>query len=360
MGTAEFPLLKEAFESNWIAPLGPHVDAFEQEVASYIGVEHACALSSGTAALHLALRISGIGKSDKVLCSSLTFAASANAILYQDAIPVFLDAVRDTWTLNVTLLERAIREHKPKGLIAVDLYGQSCDYDEITFICKKYGVILIEDAAESLGSHFNGKACGSFGQLAVLSFNGNKIITTSGGGMLVGNDKSMIDKTRHLATQAREPQLHYEHRHLGYNYRMSNLLAAVGRGQLKVLDERVNARREVFRRYLEAFTDVEGISFQRETTNSRSNRWLSTMTLDPRKLKSDRTAIINALDAENIEARPVWKPMHLQPLYAEYPYYSNHPDVSARLFMDGICLPSGSNLSDSDQHRIIDIIKSQL
>jgi len=361
MGTSEKGLLIEAFDSNWIAPLGPHVDAFENEMANYIGVNYAAALSSGTAALHLALKIVGVEEGDKVLCSSLTFAASANPILYEKAVPVFLDIDPTTWNLDPALLADVIKTHKPKSLIAVDLYGQSCDYDEIISICSNYGVAIIEDSAEALGAEYKDKKCGAFGDISILSFNGNKIITTSGGGMLLSDNEDYIKKARFLATQARAPELHYEHEELGYNYRMSNLLAAVGRGQLQVIDDRVNSRRKIFQRYQEALGTVEGIEFMPEAPGCRSNRWLTTLTVDSKITGVTRSDIIDVLARENIESRPVWKPMHLQPLYKEYDYISKDGmDIASNLFENGLCLPSGSNLSETDQGRVIDIMLSVL
>ena len=351
--------VQDAFDSNWIAPLGPHVDAFEQEMAQYLKVNSAIALSSGTAALHLALKIAGVTAGNFVMCPNLTFAASANVILYENATPVFIDVSPETWTLDLFVLEVALKTYKPKALIAVDLYGQSCDYDPIAELCNKYFVSLIEDAAEALGASYMDQKCGTFGQMGVLSFNGNKIITTSGGGMLVSDNEGYIKKARFLATQAREPELHYEHRELGYNYRMSNLLAAVGRGQLQVLDNRVKARRRIFERYFNALSTIEGIDFMPEATYGRSNRWLTTLTVDPEKTGVSRTRIIQTLEKENIEARPVWKPMHMQPLYKDCDYIkAGKEDVSKRLFENGLCLPSGSNLSPEDQDRVIDIIKN--
>jgi len=361
MGSMERNLLKSAFDSNWIAPLGPHVDRFEEEAAKYIGIKHAAALSSGTAALHLALKILGIKEGDRVLCSSLTFAASANVIMYEKGVPVFIDSEPNTWNLDTGLLESAIRKHKPKALIAVDLYGQSCDYDSIIVICNKHGVAVIEDSAEALGSEYREQKCGSFGELGILSFNGNKIITTSGGGMLVSDNEDYIKKARFLATQAREPELHYEHKELGYNYRMSNLLAAVGCGQLQVLDDRVRARRAIFNRYYQALSHIAGLTFMPEAPYGKSNRWLTTLTIDPQVTGVTRTQIISALEKENIESRPVWKPMHLQPYYRNCKYvHHNNTDASKQLFENGLCLPSGSNLSETDQCRVIDIILSAL
>jgi len=361
MNASEKTLLNEAFDSNWIAPIGPHVDAFEYEMANYIGVNYAAALSSGTAALHLALKILGIKVGDCVLCSTLTFTASANTIMYEKAVPVFIDSDSDTWNLDLGLLEQAIKKHSPKALIAVDLYGQSCDYDSISNICRKYGVYVIEDSAEALGAEYKGRKCGAFGDISTLSFNGNKIITTSGGGMLLSNNEEYVRKAQFLSTQAREPELHYEHRELGYNYRLSNLLAAVGRGQLQVLDDRVKARRSIFERYFNALSIIDGIDFMPEATYGRSNSWLTTLTVDPKKTGVNRTQIINILEKENIEARPVWKPMHMQPLYKDCEYVKKDSrDISKELFEQGLCLPSGSNLSIYDQNRVIEIILSTL
>ena len=357
MGETEKSLLLEAFESNWIAPLGPNVDAFEQEITDYIGLDRAAALTTGTAALHLALRILGVTKGDIVLCPSLTFAASANVILYVNAIPVFVDVDPRYWTIDFSSLEKAIKKYNPKALIAVDLYGQSCDYDAITDICEKYNVLLIEDAAEALGAKYKNRKCGSFGQFGILSFNGNKIITTSGGGMLVSDDEDLVSKARFLATQARENEIHYEHKELGYNYRMSNLLAAVGRGQLQILDERVSTRRAIYDRYFDALSKVDGIQFMSEASYGKTNRWLTTLTVNTQKTGIGRTKIIDVLEKENIESRPVWKPMHMQPLYQTADYISNgENDNSRHLFEKGLCLPSGSSLNEKDQVRIIDII----
>jgi len=361
MSSSEKELLIEAFDSNWIAPLGPQVDQFEAEMAEYIGVKSAAALSSGTAALHLALKVLGLKAGDKVLCSSLTFAASANAIRYENCETVFVDSDTATWNLDVDLLEEAIVKHKPKALIAVDLYGQSCDYDVISEICKKHGVAIIEDSAEALGAEYKGQKCGAFGDISVFSFNGNKIITTSGGGMLLSDNEEYVKKARFLSTQAREPEIHYEHKELGYNYRMSNLLAAIGRGQLQVIDDRVKARRSIFYRYFNALSAIEGIDFMPEASYGRSNRWLTTLTVDPKKTGINRTQIINALEKENIEARPVWKPMHLQPYYQNCEYvHHDDMDISKQLFENGLCLPSGSSLSEEDQNRVTDIILSAL
>ncbi len=357
MGDNERKYLTDAFDSNWIAPLGPHVDGFEKEMAEYLGVKHAAALSSGSSALHLALRILDVKKGDKVVCPSLTFAASANAILYQRATPIFVDVNPNTWVIDVELLEDSFKKHHPKAFISVDLYGQSCNYDEMLGLCNKYNVALIEDAAEALGSTYQGKKLGNFGEMGILSFNGNKIMTTSGGGMLVSDNEDYVNKARFLATQAREPELHYEHKELGYNYRLSNLLAAVGRGQLKQIEYFVNKRRQIFSNYANALSTIDGFNFMDEAEYCRSNRWLTTLAIDSNKLGITRDEIINTLESENIESRPVWKPMHLQPLYKGCEYVrSDDRDVSAELFEKGLCLPSGSNLSENDQNRIIDII----
>lgn len=363
IGTYELKYIQEAFDSNWLAPLGPQVNAFEQEMCDYIGISNAAALSSGTAAMHLALRILDVHENDFVFCSSLTFAASSNPILYEKAVPVFIDSDRETWNLCPLALERAFSEYRkrkrlPKAVIVVNLYGQSADYDRILEICDYYKVPVIEDAAESLGTTYHGKKSGNFGVMSILSFNGNKIITTSGGGMLLSDNEEYIKKARFLATQARDEAIHYEHSQLGFNYRMSNVLAAIGRGQLRVLDERVSAKRAVFQRYYNALSDIDGILFMPEADYGDSNRWLTVLTIDPRITGIDRTQLIHRLNINDIESRPVWKPMHLQPLYkgADYFTATDGASVSDELFLKGICLPSGSNLSTKDQGRIISII----
>ena len=357
MSGKEVELIKDAFSSNWIAPLGPHVDAFEEEMAEYLGIEHAVALSTGTAALHLALKLAGVKKEDTVLCPSLTFSASANVILYENAIPVFLDVDPNTWTLDLYALKIALKKYTPKALIAVDLYGQSADYNAILELCEDHDVAVIEDAAEALGGEYKEKKCGTFGRMGILSFNGNKIITTSSGGMLISDNEDYVTKARFLATQAREPEIHYEHRELGYNYRMSSLLAAVGRGQLQVLDERVQSKRKIFQRYFDALVEIDGIDFMPEAPYGKCTRWLTTLTVDPSITSVNRIQIIEALEKENIEARPVWKPMHMQPFYKGCEYVTvSCEDISKRLFQNGLCLPSGSSLSELDQDRIINII----
>lgn len=367
LGDEEAKFVNEAFSSNWIAPMGPHVDAFEHEVAGYVGSRGALAVSSGTAAIHLALRLLGVGLGDRVFCSSLTFAASVNPVIYQRAIPVFIDSDPATWNMSPAALERALaaacREKKlPKAVIIVNLYGQSADMNPLMELCNHYGVPVIEDAAESLGATYRGKASGTFGKFGIFSFNGNKIITTSGGGMLVSEDTGALEKARFWATQARDPALHYEHSELGYNYRLSNVLAGIGRGQLRVLDSRVEARRAVFENYRKALAHIEGVSFMPEALTGRATRWLTALTIDPRKTKTTAQQIIKTLADANIESRPVWKPMHLQPLYRRCFYYSHfdRKSVSDQLFVQGLCLPSGSSLTESEQERVIDCIQQQL
>ncbi len=351
--------LIDAFNSNWIAPLGPYVDKFENEIEKYLGIKYAAAMSSGTSALHLALKIGGVQEGDKVLCPSLTFCASANVIFYEKAVPIFVDVDSKHWVTSISSLEQALKKFRPKAFIAVDLYGQSSDYDIITDLCEKYNVLLIEDAAEALGSEYKGKKCGSFGSMGILSFNGNKIITTSGGGMLLSNNEDHVKKARFFSTQSREPALHYEHKEIGYNYRMSNLLAAIGSGQLKSIDNFVTKRRSIYKRYYSALSHIEGIEFMQEMQNTKSNRWLTTLTIDAKKAGIARNDIIEALENENIESRPVWKPMHMQPLYKKCEYVkADYRDISAELFENGLCLPSGSCLSEEDQSRIINIILS--
>lgn len=367
MSGYEIEYIKEAFDSNWIAPLGPHVNAFELELAGYVGIRGALALSSGTAAIHLALRLLGVGQGDIVFCSSLTFIGSVNPVLYQGAEVVFIDSEAESWNMSPVALEKAFAwaegEGKlPKAVIIVDLYGQSADYDPLLEICNRYGVPVVEDAAEALGSSYNGKACGGFGEFGVYSFNGNKIITTSGGGMLVSDDVEALEKALFWATQARDQAPCYQHSEMGYNYRMSNIVAGIGRGQLRVLDERVAARRAVFEGYREALKDLPGVGFMPEAGYGRSNRWLTVMTLEPGKARSTPMEIIEALASENIESRPVWKPMHLQPLFGVCKYFTHEETVSVSdwLFATGICLPSGSNLSVEEQERVIDCIRKCL
>jgi dTDP-4-amino-4,6-dideoxygalactose transaminase len=351
----ELARLQEAIESNWVAPLGPQVDAFERELADAVGVPNALALSSGTAALHLALLVLGIGPGDEVACSSLTFSASANAIYYTGAKPVFVDVDPASWTIDPELLERALAERpQVRAVLAVDLYGQCCDYEALAVICGRRGVTLVQDAAESLGSTYRDGAAGGQGELAAFSFNGNKVITTSGGGMLVSRNLEWIAHARKLSTQAREPAPHYEHTEIGFNYRLSNLLAAVGRAQLEVLPERVAARRRINDVYRELLGDVPGISFMPEAPSGRSNCWLTCILIDPEEAGTDRESIRIALEAEDIESRPLWKPMHLQPAYQAAPSYGGA--TSASLFERGLCLPSGSALSEADQRRVVETL----
>lgn len=367
MDGCEQQFVRDAFETNWIAPLGPHVDAFEKEIAEYAGVKGALALSSGTAAIHLALRLLEVKQGDTVFCSSLTFAASANPIVYQGATPVFIDSESESWNMSPLALKRALDDAKkqgrmPKAVIVVNLYGQSANLDSLQELCTKYQVPIIEDAAESLGASYKGRASGSFGLFGIYSFNGNKIITTSGGGMLVSNDLAALEKARFWATQARDPARHYQHSEFGYNYRMSNVLAAIGRGQLQVLDERVNQRRAIYSRYFREFAGISGIEFMHETSFGRTTRWLTAMTVDPARVGISAIGLMDALSEANIEARPVWKPLHLQPVFKDCAYYSHSENnsISDRLFKYGICLPSGSNMTESDQERVIVALRAAI
>lgn len=367
MSGNEMAFIQDAFDTNWIAPLGPHVDAFEKEIASHVGLVDAAAVSSGTAAIHLALRLLDVAEGDTVFCSSLTFVASANPIVYVGATPVFIDSEPETWNMSPQALERALYEAArigklPKAIIVVNLYGQSAKMDEIVALCKLFHVPLIEDAAESLGSTYKGRASGSFGKFGIYSFNGNKIISTSGGGMLVSNDVDGLNKARFLATQARDYALHYQHSQTGYNYRMSNILAGVGRAQLAVLEERVTARRAVFERYNNELAHLPGIQFMPELPNTRSNRWLTALTIDAKEAGVSVERIIELLAEENIEARLVWKPLHMQPLFEGIPYYphSDNDNVSERLFQSGLCLPSGSSMAEEEQDRVIACIQKSI
>ncbi len=346
----------DAFDSGWIAPLGPHVDAFEREFAEYIGVPYAVALSSGTAALHLAFEISGVRSGSDVITSTLTFAATANAIRYVGANPMFLDVAASTWTLDPSLLEEELAERHRRGnqaaaVVPVDLYGQCADYGRIEEICARYGVPVIADAAEALGATYGTRRAGAFGSCAAFSFNGNKIITTSGGGMLVSHDRRVTDRARHLATQAREPAPHYQHQDVGYNYRLSNLLAAIGRGQLQGLPSKLARRRAINDRYRRALGTAPGIDFMPEASYGRSNCWLTCMTVEPSLFGATREDVRLHLESLNIEARPVWKPMHLQPVFRGCAVRGGI--VAERLFETGLCLPSGSNLSTTDQEFVI-------
>ena len=364
IGNNELQYVNEAFATNWIAPLGPHVNAFEKGLQDQTQTKHAAALSSGTSAIHLALILLGIKPGDTVFCQSITFSASANPIAYQGANPIFIDSEKDTWNMDPTLLKTALEEAKqngklPKAIIPVHLYGMPAKIDEINIIANEYNVPVIEDAAEALGSNINGKPCGSYGIFGVLSFNGNKIITTSGGGALVSDNEEMIEKARFLATQARDAAPHYQHSHIGYNYRMSNVLAGIGRGQLELLSDRVASRRNNFERYKQYFTKHNNhgfhIKFQEEPTGYFSNRWLTCILVDPKKNKGlTREVIRLAMDEENIESRPLWKPMHQQPIFSSTKRYLN--GVSDDLFENGLCLPSGSNLTEIEFNRIFNCL----
>ena len=359
LGPLDRELLLDAFDSGWAAPLGPHVDAFEREVAAVAGVPYAVALSSGTAGLHLALLALGVGPGDDVLTSTLTFAATANAIAYVGATPVFIDSDAATWTIDPDLLEEEITGRvragrRPAAVLAVDLYGQCCDYDRITAICRQHEVPLVEDAAEALGASYRGRPAGAFGECAVFSFNGNKIITTSGGGMLVSHNRALVERVRHLATQARDAAPHYQHSAIGFNYRLSNLLAAVGRGQLSRLAAKIERRRAIRRAYQAALANRPGIAFLPEAEYGRSNAWLTCLTVDPHQSGTTREAIRLRLDAQNIESRPVWKPMHLQPVFRGCRVRGGA--VAGRLFEDGLCLPSGTAMTPDEQARVIETI----
>lgn len=363
MGGNEQKYINKAFETNWIAPLGPNVDEFERELAKYVEIADAAAVSSGTAAIDLALNILGVGAGDIVFCSSLTFVASANPIIYRGATPVFIDSEFDTWNMSPQALEKAFIESKakeklPRAVIIVNLYGQSAKMDELLKVCNQYDVPIIEDAAESLGSMYKGQKSGTFGAFGIYSFNGNKIITTSGGGMLVSNDVEALKYARFLATQARDEAKHYQHSTIGYNYRLSNVLAGIGRGQLEVLDERVAQKRAIFQRYENSLSVIEGISFSPELPDTFSNRWLSVMLLDTDKVSISSNELLEVLDAENIEARPVWKPLHLQPIFrnCEFFAYDEEETVSEILFANGLCLPSDTKMTAEEQMRVIDVI----
>ncbi len=361
MGGQEMKYIQEAFAQNWIAPIGPNLDHFESGLGNYLGVKHVAALSSGTAAIHLALILLQVKAGDIVLCQSLTFAASANPITYLGATPAFLDSELDTWNICPEALETAIvhfskKGIKPKALILVHLYGMPARLSELLAICQKYEIPVIEDAAEALGSKYNNTLVGGFGDLGILSFNGNKIITTSGGGALLSNREEYINNAKFLATQARDPAVHYEHSQIGYNYRMSNILAGIGRGQLEVIEERVSQRRSHFEYYKKALSEIGNIAFQPEPDNCKSNRWLSVFTTLDSNI--DINKIQNALMNENIETRPIWKPMHLQPVFKDAPYFGG--TNAENLFQTGMCLPSGSNLTDVEKERVTIALRKQL
>lgn len=402
MSGEEVRFVTEAFESNYIAPMGPMVDAFEQEFAEKVGIPHAVAVASGTAAMHLALRVLGVGPENEVVASALTFIGSVSPIVFQGATPVFIDSDRTTWTMDPDLLAEELeacqkRGQLPKAVIPTDLYGQCADLDRILKICEPYGVPVVVDAAEALGATYKGRSAGSGGRAAVFSFNGNKIITTSGGGMLVSDDEELIEQARFLSQQARDPAPHYEHSWIGYNYRMSNILAAIGRGQLRVLDERVETKRKIFAYYQEALGDIPGIEFVPEAPYGKSNRWLTVVLITPEEFGADREEVRLALEEQNIEARPIWKSMHLQPVFqiahraegpsgiqtentfhgvniaqsesADYTDYAESRkqrykarvvggEVAEHLFNRGLCLPSGTQMTEEDLNRVIEVIRS--
>lgn len=351
----EMQYVQEAFNTNWIAPLGPNVDEFEKELAEKVGSKHAAAMTSGTGAIHLALKAAGVKEGDIVLCQSLTFSATANPIIYQNAIPVFIDSDYETWNMNPKALENAFEKYgkRVKAVLLVHLYGLSTDMDKIMEICNRYNVAVIEDAAESLGAYYKGKHTGTFGDFGIFSFNGNKIITTSGGGMLVSNDEELVNKVRFWSTQSRDTARHYEHSELGFNYRMSNVVAGIGRGQLKVLDQRVAKKKYIFEYYKKELGNLEGIEFMPINDWNEPNYWLSVITLNGSVKPLE---LMETLEKENIESRPVWKPMHMQPFFAEYDYVGGK--VSEKLFENGVCLPSDTKMTYGDLERICSIIKS--
>ena len=350
----EMQYVQEAFDTNWVAPLGPNVNEFENELAAKVGSKHAAALNSGTGAIHLALKAASVGGGDIVLCPTLTFSATANPIIYENAIPVFIDSDYETWNMDHKALEAALQKYgdKVKAVLVVHVYGLSADMDKIMEVCSKYNVTVIEDAAESLGAYYKGKHTGTFGEFGVFSFNGNKIITTSGGGMLVSDDEEKIKKVRFWSTQSRDAARHYQHSELGFNYRMSNVVAGIGRGQLKVLEQRVDKKKYIFEFYKRELGQLAGVEFMPINNWNEPNYWLSVMTLNGSVRPLD---VMEALEKENIESRPVWKPMHMQPFFAEYDYVGG--DVSEKLFENGVCLPSDTKMTDEDLERICSIIK---
>lgn len=348
----EMQYINEAFATNWIAPLGNNVNEFEKELASYVGINHAVALSSGTAAIHLALKAAGVEAGDIVFCPSLTFSATANPIIYQNAVPVFIDSDYETWNMSPIALKKAFEKYSPKAVSVVHLYGLSPDMDKIVELCKMHNVPLIEDAAESLGTFYKGKHTGTFGDYGIFSFNGNKIITTSGGGMLISNNEERITKVRFWATQSRDPARHYQHSELGFNYRISNIAAGIGRGQLKVLDERIMKKRQIFEFYKKELELLDGVQMMPINSWNKPNCWLSCMTLNSKVRPLD---IMEALEKENIESRPIWKPMHMQPFFSEYDFIGE--GIAEKIFESGVCLPSDTKMKDKDLERIVKIIK---
>ena len=363
MGHKERMYVAEAFDTNWVAPLGPNVNGFENDLVLFLNDDmHAAALSSGTAALHLGLILLGVQAGDEVICQSMTFSASANPIAYQGATPVFIDSEPETWNMDPVLLEDAIKDRmakgkKPKAIIPVHLYGMPAQMDRILDVARRYEIPVLEDAAEALGSHINDKMCGTFGDIGILSFNGNKIITTSGGGALVSHDTDLVNKARFLSTQARDNAPHYEHSHIGYNYRMSNICAGIGRGQMDVLPERIIQRRAIYDQYKKELSALPGLMFFAEPAGYYSNRWLTTVVIDPELSGgTTRETVRLALEADNIESRPLWKPMHMQPVFQDAPYYGS--GISEKLFEEGLCLPSGSNMTQDDMERVLRIINN--
>ena len=349
----EMQYIKEAFDTNWIAPLGKNVNEFENELARYVGIGHAAALSAGSAAIHLALKAAGVGAGDIVFCPSLTFSATANPIIYQNATPVFIDSDYETWNMSPTALEKAFEKYpNVKAVLVVHLYGLSADMDKICEICKKHNVTLIEDAAESLGTTYKGKYTGTFGEYGIFSFNGNKIITTSGGGMLVSNNEERIAKVRFWATQSRDKARHYQHSEIGYNYRMSNIVAGIGRGQLKVLEQRVEKKKYIFEFYKRELGNLEGVEMMPINDWNEPNYWLSCITLNGKVKPID---IMETLEKENIESRPIWKPMHMQPVFDKYDFIG--AGISEKIFENGVCLPSDTKITDEDLYRICNIVK---
>lgn len=363
MGDLEEKYVAEAFASNWIAPVGPHIEGFEQDFCQATGASHAAALVSGTAALHLALQLVGVGEGDEVFVSTLTFFASVTPARYLGATPFFIDSERESWNMDPTLLEEALERREregrlPKAVVVVHLYGQSANLDPILAACARRGVPVVEDAAECLGATYRGRSPGTLGTVGIYSFNGNKIITTSGGGMLVSDDEALVRRARKLATQAREPAPHYEHAEIGYNYRLSNVLAAIGRGQIRVLEDRVEARRRIFAYYQEALGDLPGLEFMPEAEWGRHSRWLTTLSIDPSRFGASREDLRKALRRENIDARPIWKPMHMQPVFQGYPALGG--EVAEEIFERGLCLPSGSNLTEGELERVVTAIRAVL
>lgn len=363
LGEEEATFVQQAFDTNWIAPLGPQVEAFERELAEYSETGHVAALSSGTAALHLALLLLEVSDGDRVYCSSFTFAASANPIRYERAVPVFIDSEPDSWNMSPAALARALERDKargtlPKAVIIASLYGQSADMEPLAELCAVFGVPIVEDAAESLGAKYKGRMSGSFGKVSIFSFNGNKIITTSGGGALCSVDPELVSRARFLATQAREPVAHYQHKEIGYNYRLSNVLAGIGRGQLRVIEDRIARRRHVFERYRAGLRGLNGIEWMPEPAGFFSTRWLTTLTLS-QGCAASSSEVVQGLRTVGIEARPLWKPMHRQPIFSAFEYFAHEQDnsVSDDLFQRGLCLPSGSNLTDAEVDRVIEQLR---